>query len=112
MEEHGYLLVNNEKTIVMKWDSEEEDFIIHGLFVDDFATTPTSQRLKEEFKALYSNEFDVTGGGPMTSFLGLEAERTHVGIFVQLDKHFEKLVREYHLIQKEFLKCTASALPN
>ncbi len=39
MEEHGYLPVNNEKTIFMRW--EEDDFIIHGVFVDDFATFPT-----------------------------------------------------------------------
>ena len=59
MEEHGYLPVNNEKTIFMKW--EGDDFIIHGVFVDDFATIPTSQKLKDEFEALYSADFDVTG---------------------------------------------------
>jgi hypothetical protein len=56
MVEHGYLPVN-EKTIFMKWDSEDEDFIIHGVFVDDFATIPT----KDKFEALYSANFDVTG---------------------------------------------------
>ena len=63
MENNGYLPINNlnEKTIFMKWYGE--DFIIHGVFVDDFATIPTSQKLKEEFEALYSSEFDVTGGG-------------------------------------------------
>jgi len=78
MEEHGYLPVNNEKTIFMKWD--EDDFIIHGVFVDDFATIPTSQRLKEEFETLYARDFEVTGGGAMTSFLGLEVEQDPNGI--------------------------------
>ncbi len=56
----------------MKW--EDEDFIIYGVFVDDFATIPTSQKLKDEFEALYSANFDVTGGGIMIMFLGLEVE--------------------------------------
>ncbi len=42
---------------------EGDDFISHGVFVDDFATTPTSQKLKDGFEALYSEDFDVTGGG-------------------------------------------------
>jgi hypothetical protein len=69
MEEHGYLSVNTEKTIFMKW--EEDDFIIHRVFDDDFPTIPASQKLKDEFEALYSVDFDVTGGGIMTTFLKL-----------------------------------------
>ena len=52
----------------------------HGVFVDDFATIPTSQRLKEEFETLYAKDFGVTGGGPMTTFLGLEVEQSDEGI--------------------------------
>ena len=47
MEEHGCLPVNNEKTMFMKW--ENDDFILHGTFVDDFATIPTSEKLREDF---------------------------------------------------------------
>ncbi len=43
MEEHSYMSVNNEKTMLNKW--EGSDFILHGLFVDDMARTSTSQRL-------------------------------------------------------------------
>ncbi len=41
------------------------------MFVDDFATIPTSQKLKDEFEALYVAELDVTGGGVITTFLRL-----------------------------------------
>ena len=68
MEEHGYLPVNNEKTIFMKW--EEDDFIIHEVFVDDLASIPTSQKLKEEFGTLYAKDLQDAGGSPMTTFLG------------------------------------------
>ena len=86
----------------MKWD--EEDFIIHGVFVDDFATIPTSQRLKEEFETLYSRDFKVTGGSPMTSFLGLEVEQKSEGISIHLDKYIEDLIGEYRLIHAKFIK--------
>ncbi len=42
------MAVNNEKTMFTKWDGY--DFIIHGTFVDDFATIPTSEKLKDEFE--------------------------------------------------------------
>ena len=37
MNEHGYAAVNSEQTIFMKWVGQ--DFIIHGLFVDDMQHT-------------------------------------------------------------------------
>jgi hypothetical protein len=36
---------DNYLTIFMKW--EGDDFILHGTFVYDFATIPTSEKLKE-----------------------------------------------------------------
>ncbi len=94
MEEHGYLPVNNEKTIFMKWEGDDSDFIIHRVFVDDFVTIPTSQKLKDEFEALYSADFDVTGGGIMTTFLGLEVEQSDDGIGLHLDTYIKELVEE------------------
>jgi hypothetical protein len=64
MEEHEYVPVNNEKAMFMKWDGN--DFIIHGVYVDDFKTIPTTKKLKDEFKRLYSTDFDYTGGNLMT----------------------------------------------
>ncbi len=67
MEEHQYLPVNNEKTIFMKWDGD--NFILHGIFVDDFTSIPTSEKLKLEFERLYAADLDFTGGKVMDSFL-------------------------------------------
>jgi hypothetical protein len=100
MEEHGYLPINNEKKIFMKW--EDEDFI-HGVCMDDFATIPRSQKLKDEVEALYSADFDVTGGGVMTTFLGLEVEQTEGGTSLSLDTYIKELVEEYRNIHKKFI---------
>ncbi len=64
------MAVNNEKTMFMK--SDGDDFFLPGTFVDDFTTIPTSDKLKEDFERLYSADFEVTGGGLMVSFVGLE----------------------------------------
>jgi hypothetical protein len=44
---HQHLPVNNKKTIFLK---RAAIVIIHGVFVDNLATTPTSRKLKDEFK--------------------------------------------------------------
>ncbi len=43
MEEHGYLAVNSEKTIFMKREGEE--WIMHGLFVDDMIHAAANDEL-------------------------------------------------------------------
>ncbi len=63
IEEHGYLQVKSENSMFMKW--EGDDFFLHATFVNDFATIPSSEKLKEEFVLLYSADFDVTGGALM-----------------------------------------------
>jgi hypothetical protein len=92
MESHGYPAINSEKTMFMKW--EGDDFILHGLFVDDMSTIPTSDHLKEEFMALYSVDFGVTGGDFMKSFLGMEVEQLEGCIKLHLDTYIQELIAE------------------
>ena len=47
MENRRYLAVNSEKTISMKHAGE--DWILHGLYVDDIMHAYTSDALKQEF---------------------------------------------------------------
>ncbi len=86
----------------MKWDGE--DFILHGLFVDDMSTVPNSDHLKKQFLALYSADFDVTGEDLMQSFLGLEVEQLDGCIKLHLDTYIQEHIAEYQLIQPKFLK--------
>ncbi len=90
MESHGYPAINSEKTMFMKWDGD--DFILHGLFVDDMSIIPTSDHLKEEFMALYSADFDFTGGDLMQSFLGLEVKQLDGCIKLHLDTYIQELI--------------------
>ncbi len=93
--------VSSEKTMFMKW--EDDHFILHGTFVDDFATVPTSEKLKEEFASLYSADFDVTGGALMESFVGLEVEQSEEGTRLHLDTYIQELIEKYLLLHKKFI---------
>jgi len=50
MEQNGYSAVNSEKTIFMKRKGEE--YIIHGLVVDDMMHIYSCYAMKDEFMAL------------------------------------------------------------
>jgi hypothetical protein len=86
----------------MKWDGD--DVILHGLFVDDMSTVPTTDHLKEEFMALYLANIDVTGGDLMHSSLGLEVEQLDSCIKLHLDTKIQELIAENQLILPKFLK--------
>ena len=57
MENH-YLAVNSEKIIFMK--RAGEDWIMHGLYVDDMIHAATSEELKQDFIREYTSNFDIT----------------------------------------------------
>jgi hypothetical protein len=84
MEDHGYAAVNSKKTIFMK--HENEDWIMHGLFVDDMVHASTCEKLKQDFITEYKGDFQITCDDLMTSFLGMEVEQDKNSIRLYLDK--------------------------
>ena len=93
---NGYPAVNNEKTIFMK--HQGDDFIIHGLFVDDMMHVPTCDALKQEFMENYTKDFQITGGCLMETFLGMQVEQSKGKIRLHLDNYIRETLDEY----KEF----------
>jgi hypothetical protein len=98
MERNGYPAINSEKTIFMK--RKGSDFIIHGLFVDDMMHVPTCDELKNEFMSKYKKDFDITGGGLMETFLGMEVEQSGGTIKLHLDNYIQEVLNEY----KDYIK--------
>jgi hypothetical protein len=93
METNGYPAVNSEKTIFMKRDGD--NFIIHGLFVDDMMHIPTCDRLWKEFLDKYTKDFDITGGDLMETFLGMQVEQLKKAVRLHLDNYIKELLDEY-----------------
>jgi hypothetical protein len=75
-----------------------DDFIIHCLFVDDMMHVPTCDALKQEFMAKYTKDFQITGGGLMETFLGMQVEQSNGKIRLHLDNYIRETLDEY----KEF----------
>jgi hypothetical protein len=77
--------VNSEKTIFMKRKGDE--YIIHGLFVDDMMHIYSSDAMKDESLALYKKDFDITVGTKMETFLGMVVEQSDKSIKIHLDNY-------------------------
>ena len=58
MEEQGYYAVNSEKTIFMK--QVGNDWIMHGLYVDDMIHASTREAMKQQFIKEYTRDFVIT----------------------------------------------------
>ncbi len=102
MEANGYFAVNSEKTIFMK--HEGKHFIIHGLFVDDMMHIATNTKLKNEFMEKYSKDFNITGGGLIKTFLGMEIEQSNRSIKLHLDHYIREMLNEYRTYIKKLLR--------
>ncbi len=85
--------MNSEKTIFMKRDGD--DFIIHGLFVDDMMHIPTCDSFWKEFLDKYTKDFDITGGDLTETFLGMQVEQSKKAVCLHLDNYIKELLDEY-----------------
>jgi hypothetical protein len=72
---------------------------MHGLFVDDMMHVPTCDKLHDEFLALYQKDFEITGGGLMETFLGMEVEQADKVI----KPHFDSYIQEALTGYKEYI---------
>jgi hypothetical protein len=93
MEANLYPAVNSKKTIFMK--HVDNDFIIHGLFVNDIMHIPTNNTLEKESMHKYSKNFNITRGVLMESFLGVEVEQSDDMICLNLDKYIKEIDGDY-----------------
>ncbi len=102
MEANGYLVVNSEKTIFMK--REGKHFIIHGLFVDGMMHIATNNKLKNELMEKYLRDFQITGGGFMKTFFGMDIEHSNRSIQLHLDHYVCEMLNEYKAYIKKSLR--------
>jgi hypothetical protein len=83
---------------------EGKHFIIHGLFVDDMMHIATNNKLKDEVMEKYSSNFNITGGGLMKTFLGMEIEQSNRSIKLHLDHYIREMLIEYKAYIKKSLQ--------
>jgi hypothetical protein len=88
MEDHGYLAVKSEKTMVMKLGGK--DWIMHGLFVDNMIHASTSDALLNQFISEYQADFDIMLEDVMSFFLGMEIEHNKRDPTIHLDTYIQE----------------------
>jgi hypothetical protein len=99
---NGYLAVDSKKTIFKKTKGSE--YIIHVLFVDDMMHISSCDELKKEFIDKYSKDFEITGGGLLKTFLGMEVEQSGKTIKLHLDCYIQQVLAEYKAYIKKMLR--------
>ena len=60
--------------------------------------------LRAEFMKKYSSDFEITGGGLMKTFLGMEVEQDDTGIKLHLDHYIQTVLSEYTEYIKKSLR--------
>jgi hypothetical protein len=95
-EDHGYAAVYSQKNIFMK--RVNNDWIMHGLFVDDMIYASTNNVLKQRFvndyTAQHIGEFEITCEDLIASFLGMEVEKDRGSIRLHLDNYNQEILAE------------------
>jgi hypothetical protein len=80
---HDYEAINSEKTFFINRDGH--DFLIHSFFVDDLKSITANKRMIDECLELYGQDFDIAGGEPMETFIGLQVIQSDTSIWINLD---------------------------
>jgi hypothetical protein len=67
---------------------------------------PTTRlnKLKNKFMEKYSRGFNITGGGLMKTFLGMEIEQSNRSIKLHLDHYIREMLNEYKTYIKKLLR--------
>ncbi len=87
------MAINNEKTVFMKCKGAL--YINHGLSVDNMMHIYSCNAMKDEFLALYTKDFEITGGSKMEAFLGMVVEQENICIKIHLDNYVKEVITEY-----------------
>ena len=91
-----------EKTIFMKREGDE--WIMHGLLVDDMIHAATNDELLDQFIREYKADFDITLEDVMSSFLWIAIGHNKKDPAIHLDTYVQETLTEYKAAVSKFLK--------
>ena len=97
--EKGFNRGGVDKTLFTK--KTTKDIIIAQIYVDDIVFGSTSDNRIAEFISDMKNEFEMSGGGELTYFLGLQVKQNEKGIFLCQSKYADNLVKKFGLSESK-----------
>ena len=81
-----------------------DEWIMHGLFVDDMIHAATSHELQDEFLREYREDFYITLEDVMSTFLGMKIEHNKENLAIHLDTNIQEALAEYKETVTKVLK--------
>nr|GEX30109.1 putative ribonuclease H-like domain-containing protein [Tanacetum cinerariifolium] len=82
-----------DKTLFIK--RLKGDILLVQVFVDDIIFGSTKRSLCDEFEQIMHNKFQMSSIGELTFFLGLQVQQKEDGIFINLDKYIEEILKKF-----------------
>jgi hypothetical protein len=103
-EKNGYPTLKVRLTVKRRISWNARAIIIHGKLVDDMMHIPTCDAIKQEFIEKYTKDFDITGGGLMETYLGIQVEQSPGKIRLHLNNYIRETLDEFKAFQTKFLR--------
>ena len=88
----------------MFMNREGDEWIMHGLFVDDMTHATTNDELRDQFIREYKADFNITLEDVLSSFLRMEIEHNKKDLVIHLDTYVQETLTEYKAAVSTFLK--------
>ncbi|XP_027355486.1 uncharacterized protein LOC113865251 [Abrus precatorius] len=76
------------------------------LYVDDLLITRSNKFEIDKIKQLLMKQFEMTGVGPLSYFLGIEFKETKIGILMHQSKYATNLLKRFNMVE-----CNATTTP-
>lgn len=91
----GFERCPSEHTLFTK--SEDENFLIVSVYVDDLIFTGNDITMIERFKRSMKQEFEMSDLGKMKYFLGVEVVQSNAGIFINQRKYANEVLERFNM---------------
>lgn len=97
LQKNGFMKSENEPTLYVKKEGEN-DIIIISVYVDDIIYTSSSSSLLSKFKSCMMQEFEMSDMELLHYFLGLEVQQEEDGIFISQRKYANDLLNKFGML--------------
>jgi hypothetical protein len=98
-QESGFNRSKSEPTLYYK--QEGNDILIVSMYVDNLLYKGSSSKMKDEFKIVMMNEFEMKDLGLMQYFLGMEVYQNEDEISICKTKYEKDMLKKFDMVDRK-----------
>jgi hypothetical protein len=91
----GFIMGRVDTTLFTK--KIEKNLFVLQIYVDDTIFRSTNQDIREDFKKMMANEFEMSMIGEVSYFLSLQIKQLKNGTFVSQDKYIKDMLNKFRM---------------